>query len=61
MWDPLRLTTLWASTAYYRDSFTVTVYTTVWLILKLLEVILQTWATSNEKHISNESRVRTGN
>jgi hypothetical protein len=22
MWEPRRLTTLWASTAYYRDSFT---------------------------------------
>jgi hypothetical protein len=22
MWDPRRLTTLWASTAWYRDSFT---------------------------------------
>jgi hypothetical protein len=23
MWEPRRLTTLWASTAYYRDSFTL--------------------------------------
>jgi hypothetical protein len=26
MWEPRRLTTLWASTAYYRDSFTFTFY-----------------------------------
>jgi hypothetical protein len=26
MWDPRRLTTLWASTAYYRDSFTLPFY-----------------------------------
>jgi hypothetical protein len=26
MWEPRRLTTLWAFTAYYRDSFYLTVY-----------------------------------
>jgi hypothetical protein len=34
MWEPQSLTTLWASTAYYKDSFTFNVL----LLLLLLKV-----------------------
>jgi hypothetical protein len=30
MWEPRRLTTPWALTACYRDSFTLPFYTTIW-------------------------------
>jgi hypothetical protein len=33
MWEPQRLTNLWASTAYYRDSFTYFYFTSMYVIL----------------------------
>jgi hypothetical protein len=37
MWEPRRLTTLWASTACYRDSFTFT-FIYVWCVFHISEM-----------------------
>jgi hypothetical protein len=40
---------------------TGTGHATARLMEKLLEVVVRNLATSNEEHVSNESRIRTGN
>jgi hypothetical protein len=39
MWEPRRLTTLWASTACYRDSFTFTFVAVVVVIVVVVVVV----------------------
>jgi hypothetical protein len=41
MWEPRRLTILWASTAYYRDSFTFTIF----ILFRLVSSIRQYFLT----------------
>jgi hypothetical protein len=43
-WEPRRLTTLWASTACYRDSFTLYLYAS--FILHLPRVVMLTWVVN---------------
>jgi hypothetical protein len=49
IWEPRRLTTLWASTACYRDGFTfiVTVYTDLWLAI-FKRWHLYTWLSQSD-------------
>jgi hypothetical protein len=48
MWDPQRLTTLWASTACYKDSFTF-YFTILWLGLLVPEIKIKMADTDEDQ------------
>jgi hypothetical protein len=62
MWEPQRLTTLWAFTAYYRDSFTFTltaemmIFTTCAGKKGLIYTNLEVQWNENSQHVGIRSK-----
>jgi hypothetical protein len=52
MWEPRRLTTLWASTACYRDSFTFFTYVNISVDHNNFIIVINNWETQINDKIS---------